>query len=317
MGLTKFIAQPYAVERERITSALACFPNLTSISILRQTDPARNHAPTWMVREILIWIARHLSRLQYMRIDYDGYPLDHFAHLPSLRTLQLSGFSDTAPKHAQQSLRSLMNLQELHIIPAGYIMRRPYFKCQQPKQSVTAALIQNLKPLRVLTLCEPPERQANSEAFLTPLMMKAVGSAHGQSLVELRICSLHALSGATLSMLSALLTTATRLRALGLTFPDMLVDLLDALPETVILLELLVRDAVEALIMLDRLNALPSTSLQRRRVKFLTASSAINATGLASTKLPICQVEEMCHVSRRAHSDWTVSWGVWRPFSDA
>lgn len=322
MGLSnKASLQPYANERDRITSALRMLPRLRSISILRPSSVTQNHAPKSLVNDLIDWIVKHFRDLRHLRIDYDSYAFEKLAALVNLQILQASGFSRATAKQAERTIQNLTNLKELHVVPAGYIMHTPYFKFQQPQNIISPALIHNLRPLQALTLCEPPESQSSNDIFLTASILKAISLRHSQSLEELNIRSLHVLTPLTLKVLAALLLSTTALQSVSLTFPHIPFDTIDALPRTTVELELLVSGTAEAGAMLDRLSAQSYRLPHLKKVMFVVASTALSPAategGPESESLPIQPPGHGTHATNGSSSpSWTVRWGLWRPFAD-
>lgn len=322
MGQSKKTSlQPYAKERDRITSALSMLPKLRSISLLRPSSVARNHAPKCLVNDLIDWIVKHLKNLRHLRIDYDSYAFEKLATLADLQTMQVSGFSRATAEQAERTAQNFTNLRELHVVPASYIMHTPYFKCQQPQNIISASLIHNLRPLQVLTLYEPPESPNGEHVFLTAPILKAISIRHSQTLEELNIRSLHALSPVTLKVTAALLLSTTALQSISLTFPQIPFDTIDALPRTTAELELLVSGPAEAGALLDRLSAQSYRLPFLKKVAFVVAStgpSKAAAGGSENATLPIQPLGggTLATSGSSSSSPWAVRWGTWRPFAD-
>lgn len=327
MGLSKKASlQPYANERDRITSALRMLPKLRSISILRPNTVTRNHAPKILVNDLIDWIVKHLKNLRHLRIDYDNYAFEKLATLVNLQTMQVSGFSHATAEQAERTVQNFTSLRELHVVPAGYIMPTPYFKCQQHQNIISASLIHNLSPLQVLTLCEPPESPLGEHVFLTAPILKAISLTHSQTLEELNIRSLYALSPVTLKVLAALLLSTTELQSVSLTFPHIPFDTIDALPCTIAELELLVSGPAEAGALLERLNEQAYRLPRLKKVAFIVASTAPSATAATAAAgsggssenafLPIQPSGGSSHITKGSDSSlWALKWGTWRPFA--
>jgi hypothetical protein len=302
--------RPYHDEVDRVTSALSRLQNLSSISILRPCRPGRNHAPRFLSSEVINYIVQHLSKLQHLRIDYDAYSIAGFTS-PKLRSLQITGCSDTTPVRTLDTLSSLHQLHTLRLIPAGYTMRPPYFRTTSPCTSITPLVLQHLQPLRSLTLSEPPDSHPDQPIFVTPEMLKAVALTHAASLQSLTIASLHPLSAATAKVLAATLLSLPVLTELELALPDISLDCVDALPRGLKSVGLLVSGRQEACLLSDRLMEQNWRLEALRSVEFSLVSEFGSEHDDGRRILGGCDddiVEQIGEVP------WTVMWKLWNPF---
>ncbi|KAI1618607.1 hypothetical protein EDD36DRAFT_460244 [Exophiala viscosa] len=265
---------PYVVEINRIGNALAGLPNLTQLSILKSSDPSRTLPSSIVVNGVLEQAAEKFKRIQILRIDLEGCRLDLLGAFPNLRSLYLTGFSETSPLKMADVVSKLMYLEELHILgpPLGSQTRQKHGYQSSIVQSVTHHLFERVTPLKCLSVREVADPRGKGSNFLNTKTMKALYDRHRDSLTALHMSATDTPSQPFLASLSAFLTAARRLEEVSLRWPEMKVSFIDCLPTTVTRLEVRVSSYREAQAVVDRLSAKSHRLPWLRRVTFSVPS---------------------------------------------
>lgn len=312
----KISLNPYQMEVKHITSALSWLRRLESVTLMRQSNPGRRQCPRDLSDGVVSWLNRSMPKLKQLCIQVDNYQLSHVANLQYLRRLQVSGFSESTPEETRDAFRGLSKLHTLNVVPAGYIMREPYFRCREPLQSITPEVIANLRPLQSLTLIDPPETAVDESPYLTQEMFDAIRITHSKSLKILTISSLHALPPASTAALSTLLQSASQVRYLSLAVPGVCTNLLlrNSLPRSVRTIDVLPDNLRET----DDL--VKSLAGQKGDLPDLHTVTCLVSAGRSDqdlSHLPTVPTEEtrVDHVTNDK-PPFAVKWQIWRSFED-
>lgn len=301
---------PYELEATRTTYALQSLPNIARLSLLEPTRSGVTPAPRLLLNNVLNWIAQQYVGLRRLRIDSSNVSLEPIASLHNLRSLRITGFSETPPSRATTILRGLPKLAELHIVCRRRQSR--YFACQTPRKSVGSETLRYLRPLRVIRINDFAELSNRQAAFLDVNMLKSIGESHSSSLRQFGVSSLSPLDPGILSQLAETIYMTSGLHSLSLSWPNIGIELLDSLPPAIWSLQILVSGQPHATKMLKALVAMSERILSLRKIHFLVPGSLAQA-----------QVSSMMSSSSQnayfwygLEVPWTVTWGVWQPFPD-
>lgn len=256
---------PYLCEVERITSTLSNLPSVTHLQLLRPKTSQKSLPSSIVTTQVLNWVAEHYSRLQCLKLEIDQCHLDCLGSLTQLKSLCLTGFSETSPARTADVLSKLTNLEVLTVIgpPQGLQMLHRHGRQTKIVQSVNHQLFERMRPLRRLTLAQITDEQTDSSVFFTSKTMKALYEIHGQSLRALDISSSTVPSAAFVEYLSAFLLNTTNVQELRLTWPEMETTFIDCIPNSIRRLEFAVASRGDAMAIVDRLQ------MMRYRLQYL------------------------------------------------
>ena len=205
------------------------------LSILRPIDRQQNPPSRDFFESLCSWIQTDYAQLQSLRISVDHTSLRFLSGLRNLRVLDFSGFSVTQPTEMLDVMSRLTHLEELKIIgPLHGLRRRQRYGYQHRLvvQSFTDSVLQGMKPLKKLTICEVAVSTHHEPTFLTEEMLKALYLTHRDSLRELTIYSKTSPDPSVESLLRAFLMSTRTLTKLSLGWPDTNISILDSLPVT-------------------------------------------------------------------------------------
>lgn len=226
---------PYLLEINRITSAIAKMPNIAHLQLLRPTSLQRSIPSSIVLTQLLTWVAEHYPKLQSFRLDLEQCHIDCFGSFKELKSLRLTGYSETSPTRTADVLSKMTSLEELIIVgpPPGLRLLQQQGFQTKIVQSVTHQLFERIRPLRRLTLAEVTDGRTDSSAFLTSKTMRALFEVHQESLRSLHVSSNTTPLPPFLEYLSAFLLGATNMQELNLTWPDMETTFVDCIPNSV------------------------------------------------------------------------------------
>lgn len=275
---------PYLVEINRITGALTEISGITRLTVLGPSDTSKNIPGSVVTTSILQWVVDHYRHLQDLRLEVESCRLDSLSRLTRLRTLRLSGYSETSPLRAADVCSRLASLEDLHISgPSRAVQTRQKNGIQSRiVQSVSNHMFEQLKPLKRLRIKEVIDFNSHGEGsgLLTFKTVRALYEIHKDSLQVLHISASETPSGSFVAYLSAFLIAAPDLQELHLTWPGLDDDFVDNFPNSVRRLKLTVSSPAQAQTIVHRLAAMRYRLRYLQRIKF----SVINVPTTVSSE---------------------------------
>ena len=261
---------PYVLEIDRVTAALSEFPGVIHLELLRPTDVRKSLPSSIVTTQVLQWIAQNYTRLQSIKLDAEECHIDCFGSLTKLRSIRLTGYSETSSLRTADVLSRISGLEELIVTGPAHNLQASQQHVWQPRvvQSIAHHTLQRIRPLKRLTLVENTDTRMDSDGLLTSRMIKALFEVHQESLKVLKISSRFPPKTAFVKYLSAFLLEATNVETLSLTWPEMELTFVDCIPNSVRRLELAVTSRDEARATLDRLQLMAYRLRYLRDVKF-------------------------------------------------
>jgi hypothetical protein len=224
---------PYFREIEMVTRSLASMSNVSQLSILRPTELLQSPPSRDFFESLCLWIQEHYTQLQSLRISVENTSLRFLYGLRNLKILGFSGFSVTQPEELLDILTHLHYLEEMRVIgpPQGLRRRQRYgYQHRFVVQSFTDSVLNGMKPLKKLTMCEVAVLAHDEPSFLTEKILEAIYLTHRHSLRELTIYSETSLEPSIESLLRAFLMSTTTLAKLSMGWPGMNMSVVDSLP---------------------------------------------------------------------------------------
>jgi hypothetical protein len=261
---------PYLLEINQITSALSELPRVAHLQLLRPTSLQMSIPSSIVMTQLLNWTAEHYPKLHSLRLDLEQCHIDCLGSLTELKSLQVTGYSETSSIRTADVLSKLTNLEELLVVgpPRGLQMLQRHGSQTNIVQSVNHQTFERLKPLKCLTLVQLMDSGINEDVFLTRKTMKALYEVHRESLRSLTISSTTKPGSVFIEFLSAFFLGTTKLREIRLMWPDIETPLVDCIPNTVWKLEVAVTSRDKAQGIVDRLLLMEYRLKYLQRIKF-------------------------------------------------
>lgn len=252
------IVQSYEEDLARFAAALKEVPNVRGLTLYKnrtadESDPFRD-----FYGACFALITKQLAGLRSLTFYVDQVPLEFLSSLQALQSLRFTGFSLSSPADTMKALEKLTKLEEVNLFgpPPGlsFQQRRGYVG-PKTMHSMTADVVRGLAPLKSFTICEIRDPLSEVGAhFVESSMLAALSQTHGRSLRSLRI-STDFLPSADSRDGLALLLSSSRLQHIELGWPELDGTVIDALPTSVLNLQITVGAALSPEELLRRLLA--------------------------------------------------------------
>ncbi|ETI27449.1 hypothetical protein G647_09639 [Cladophialophora carrionii CBS 160.54] len=246
---------PYLLEIKQITFALSELPCISHLRLLRPAGLQTSIPSSIVMTHLLNWTAEHYPRLLSLRLDVEQCHIGCLGSFTELKSLQVTGFSETSPIRTADVLSKVTNLEELMVVgpPPGLQMLQRHGSQTKIIQSVNHQTFERLRPLKRLTLVQLMDSGISGDVFLNRKTMKALYEVHGESLRSLTISSTTNPTSAFVEYLSAFLLGTTNMKEVRLMWPDIETAFVDCIPNTIWKLELAVTSRDKAQAIIDRL----------------------------------------------------------------
>ena len=246
---------PYLLEINQFTLALSRLASITHLQILRPAHKEKSMPSSIVMTQVLKWMAEHYPKLQSLRLDVEQCHIDCLGSFAGLKSLRLTGNSETSAVRTGDILGKLSNLEELTITgPPQALQTLRRHGCQTKiVQAVTHQVLERLPPLKRLTLIEKTVAKTDSAIYLTTRTIKALYEIHQESLRALSISSSTLPPATFVQFLAAFLLGTPNIEELSLTWPNLAMTFVDCIPNSVQRLELAVASRGKAQFILDRL----------------------------------------------------------------
>ncbi|KIW66359.1 hypothetical protein PV04_05695 [Phialophora macrospora] len=305
---------PYLVEINQITSALSELPRIAHLQLLRPSSLQISIPSSIVTTQLLNWTAEHYPKLHSLRLDAEQCHIGCLGSLTDLKSLQLTGYSETGSIRTADVLSKLTNLEKLVVVgpPPGLQMLQRHGSQTKIVQSVTHQTFERLTPLKSLTLVQLTDSGTDGDVLLTRKTMKALYEVHRESLRSLTISSTANPSSAFVEYLSAFLLGTTNMQEVRLMWPGVETSFVDCIPNTIGKLEVAVTSRDNAQAIIDRLLLMEYRLKHLRYIKFHIINP-VHETPADDKEGPLAFSLPIQHLDADIESPFKISWGIWQP----
>jgi hypothetical protein len=238
------LQRPYVMESQFVTSALHCFRDLTSFSLIENDESRHTPAPSILSNSVISWLLGRHTQLSRLRIDASNVSLEPLSKLTALRSLSVNAYSGTPASKLSTILGALSSLEHLEITcPTRQAL---YFRPAQMHKSVNADVIRNIPALKSLHIHDRGWRADVLAPYITSDILGAIRGRHSATLTELSIIATNNLGREVEDEIDLTLQSMRRVHTLTLilfSFPN---STLRSMPPTVWSLKCMVTTDIEA-----------------------------------------------------------------------
>ena len=254
-------------------------------------------------------------QLRHLRVDSPNISLEPLVSCTRLRTLRITGYSQTPAARAALVFEGMAELAGLQIVSRR--RQSHYFRCQDLKKSVNSTTVRHMRPLQTMSIHDVTDVDSQRPAFSTINMFESIRHAHSASLRQFCVSCIAPLELPLLVQLAETISAMTQVHTLVLTWPGLEAELLEALPPSIWSLELLVSGHDHASDVLAVLSAMRQRIPRLRKIKFVVPDVLFQSD--MAKLLPTKSGSRMSDPSvpeSEAEQPWAVTWGLWCPFPE-